>query len=340
LVVNRQSGTYYLQAKVAGKFYRLSLRTKDARVAKMKRDDMLKTLRRKARESRDAEIRTVGDAIAFAESRVAQPHLKDSSKEDYAQTFRFLREALPVDLRGRHWGEREAAEAWRKATERFGAVRANKALARMRQIGGILVEQGERSTNPAAGLQPIRSRRIIREMPPPETIEAIIGYVRSRNLRNSEESANFIGFLAYSGVRVAEARAVRWRDMKDGLIRVKGGDGGTKNRRDRDVPVIAKLAETLERMRHFPPEPIRPDRPLFTLVSPRHALANACERLGVEHLRVHDLRHFFATWCIQSGVDIPTVAGWLGHTDGGVLLMKTYSHLAARHSFAQARKVR
>lgn len=176
-------------------------------------------------------------------------------------------------------------------------------------------------------------------MPPPETIEAIIADVRSQNLRHSEQSANFIGFLAFSGMRVGEARMVCWKDVREDFIRVRGGEEGTKNRRERDVPIITRLSETLERMRLFPPDSIRPDRPPFTLGSPRWALASACQRLGVDRLRVHDLRHFFATWCIQSGVDIPTVAGWLGHTDGGVLLMKTYSHLAARHSFAQARKV-
>jgi hypothetical protein len=29
----------------------------------------------------------------------------------------------------------------------------------------------------------------------------------------------------------------------------------------------------------------------------------------------------FATRCIESGVDIPTVSRWLGHKDGGALAM-------------------
>lgn len=37
-----------------------------------------------------------------------------------------------------------------------------------------------------------------------------------------------------------------------------------------------------------------------------------------EHQRIthHDLRHLSATTCIESGVDVPTVARWLGHRDG------------------------
>jgi integrase len=51
------------------------------------------------------------------------------------------------------------------------------------------------------------------------------------------------------------------------------------------------------------------------------------------------LRHLFATRCIESGVDIPTVSRWLGHKDGGALAMKTYGHLRREHSIAQAQRV-
>jgi integrase len=53
----------------------------------------------------------------------------------------------------------------------------------------------------------------------------------------------------------------------------------------------------------------------------------------------HSLRHLFATRAIESGVPVPTVARWLGHQDGGALLLKTYSHLLDSHSQASAQKV-
>jgi hypothetical protein len=51
------------------------------------------------------------------------------------------------------------------------------------------------------------------------------------------------------------------------------------------------------------------------------------------------LRHLFATRCIESGVDIPTVSRWLGHKDGGALAMKVYGHLRDQHSTNMAKKV-
>jgi len=47
----------------------------------------------------------------------------------------------------------------------------------------------------------------------------------------------------------------------------------------------------------------------------------------------------FATRCIESGVDVPTVSRWLGHKDGGALAMKTYGHLRREHSISQAQRV-
>jgi hypothetical protein len=35
---------------------------------------------------------------------------------------------------------------------------------------------------------------------------------------------------------------------------------------------------------------------------------------------------------LELGVDVKTVAQWQGHQDGGVLILKTYSHVRALHS--------
>lgn len=39
------------------------------------------------------------------------------------------------------------------------------------------------------------------------------------------------------------------------------------------------------------------------------------------------MRHLFASSLIAAGVDVRTVAEYLGHSDGGALVLKTYSHL-------------
>jgi hypothetical protein len=68
-------------------------------------------------------------------------------------------------------------------------------------------------------------------------------------------------------------------------------------------------------------------------------LSNACKAIQIARLTHHDLRDLFVTRCIESGVDIPTVAHWAGHKDGGALLMKTYNHLRMEHSLEMSQRV-
>ena len=72
----------------------------------------------------------------------------------------------------------------------------------------------------------------------------------------------------------------------------------------------------------------------------KRSIDTACEKLGIARFTHHDLRHLFATRCIEAGVDIPTVSRWLGHKDGGALAMKTYGHLRNEHSQQMAQKVK
>ena len=41
----------------------------------------------------------------------------------------------------------------------------------------------------------------------------------------------------------------------------------------------------------------------------------------------------------MSGIPLPTVARWMGHSDGGVLVGRVYGHLADAHEDEMAQKV-
>jgi integrase len=81
------------------------------------------------------------------------------------------------------------------------------------------------------------------------------------------------------------------------------------------------------------------DGKVFRVREAQRAINRAACKVGIARIVHHDLRHLFATICIESGVDIPTVSRWLGHKDGGALAMKTYGHLRREHSIAQAQRV-
>lgn len=54
----------------------------------------------------------------------------------------------------------------------------------------------------------------------------------------------------------------------------------------------------------------------------------------------HDNRHHFISMCVMSHVDFMTIAKWVGHKDGGILIGKVYGHLADEHRRRMAQKVR
>ena len=65
----------------------------------------------------------------------------------------------------------------------------------------------------------------------------------------------------------------------------------------------------------------------------------ACKRAGLKQFSVHSLRHFFASNAIENGINFKVISDWLGHSDGGILVAKTYGHLRAEYSTAMAEKM-
>jgi integrase len=92
---------------------------------------------------------------------------------------------------------------------------------------------------------------------------------------------------------------------------------GTKNNELRRIPILSDMELLLVRLEERPGS-VDSDR-IIQLRQCDEALTRACREVGIPRLTHHDLRHLFATRCIESGVDIPTVSRWLGHKDGGAL---------------------
>lgn len=100
----------------------------------------------------------------------------------------------------------------------------------------------------------------------------------------------------------------------------------------------AAMSSLLRRLRSERPD----DSPLAAVMKIEECqktMERTCQELGLDRMTHHDLRHFFATSCIEAGIDIPTVSRWLGHKDGGALAMRVYGHLRDQHSQAMAQRV-
>ena len=164
--------------------------------------------------------------------------------------------------------------------------------------------------------------------------EELKAYVEKR----AHQSADLAEFMAYSGARIQEASSWVWEDDAGEFVVIRGTK--TRTSRNRRVPKIPALKSLVKNMRErWRAEGRECVGRAFSISQCREALESACKRVGAPRLTHHSLRHYYATVCIESGVDIPTLSRWMGHADGGALAMKTYGHLRMEHSLAAAQRV-
>jgi integrase len=214
----------------------------------------------------------------------------------------------------------------------------------MRGVFSFGVSQGLILSNPA---RDIKRRRILPskiEVPSREQFQKLISAIRESDGRPSSQDvakngADLVEVLAYSGMRLDEARNLKWDDVSfdRDCITITGGERRTKNYEIRVVPISDALRTILSRL-HSETKP-HPSDFVVKIQSAKKCLQTACRKLGFPNFTHHDFRHFFATTCIETGVDIPTISRWLGHKDGGALAMKVYGHLRQEHSFSQMKRV-
>jgi integrase len=69
------------------------------------------------------------------------------------------------------------------------------------------------------------------------------------------------------------------------------------------------------------------------------SLRLARKKSTLANFSFHDCRHFFISYCVMSGIDYMTIARWVGHKDGGVLIGKVYGHLNNEHTQAQVARL-
>lgn len=203
----------------------------------------------------------------------------------------------------------------------------------------------------------------IRELPPLKDLER--GVVPKRRLitpaqfqllldtasahcpRNGQQFTDYLRFLAFSGAREQEVLRLKWRDVDLSTRRIViGTDGLTKNGEARTVESNSRPEGLLAEMQTrrapdsewlFPsPQRGKADKRTVTF---RNSLRLVREKAGLPWFGFHDLRHYFASMCVMNGLDFMTIAAWLGHKDGGLLVGKVYGHLLTEHRHQAAQRL-
>ena len=236
--------------------------------------------------------------------------------------------------------------AKRQADGRTGRT-VNLEVICFRNVMKRAIDDGWITSLPTQNLRPLKWTPHKREL----YTEAQINELCEKALevsKNGREFADYILLLAYCGARMSEALRLKWSDVDFERKQLTiGADGMSKNRKARVVDFNAKLEAHLEEMksRRAPdtewlfPSPQRGSKDI-PAKSFRETLSLARTAAWLPKFGFHDLRHYFISYCVMSGIDYMTIAKWAGHQDGGVLIGKVYGHLSNEHAQIQAQRVR
>ncbi len=210
---------------------------------------------------------------------------------------------------------------------------ANRALDVLIQILNFAIECGELASNPARGIRrnprPRRTRFLTRA-----EIERLHQALDAHGGRGSgAQQADIIRLLLLTGCRKGELVNLRWPEVRDDRLVLADSKTGP-----RAVYLSAEARAILAR------QP-RAGKYVFPSRTDPHASRSAELSLwrkvrrsaGIADVRLHDLRHTFASHAVMAGVPLPVVSRLLGHAQLRMTLR--YAHVSDRETEAAAERI-
>lgn len=144
-----------------------------------------------------------------------------------------------------------------------------------------------------------------------------------------QQVPNIVRLLLLTGARAGEVAGMRWAniDLREGTWSKPAST--TKQKADHHVPLSAPARQLLSELRArgtagdwvFPSD----NNDTGHVVSFERAWTAICQTAGIRDLRVHDLRHSFASELASSGASLPLIGALLGHSNPSTTAR--YSHL-------------
>ncbi len=225
-------------------------------------------------------------------------------------------------------------EAWFAAYSQASPGGANKVLGTMRRIMKFAVASGHISSDPTRGLKQNKRPSLTRFLSRPEIARFYDTLDRMVAKRPSyRPQADMIRLLLLTGCRRSEIVRLRWCEVHGARLKLSDSKTGP-----REVWLSTTAQELVERQPRVgsawvfpsPRDPAKPHRDHIGL------WYRARKEAGIEDVRLHDLRHTFASHAVMSGVPLPIVAKLLGHSHYSMTLR--YAHVHDRNVEAAAER--
>lgn len=208
---------------------------------------------------------------------------------------------------------------------------ANRVLGLLRAMYGRaqiwgLVPQG---VDPTAGVRPYRERKRQRFL----SLEELAALARTIDSCEGDGTispsvAGALRLLIATGARLSEVQFLRWEQvsLQPGLIiwqEHKSDSSGAKS-----VPLNSAAIAVLQRAVPIADNPyvfpgLSEGKPISDMQKPWQRVRN---RAGLPDVRIHDLRHSFASFGVATGASLPLIGGLLGHRS--LAATATYAHLS------------
>ena len=220
--------------------------------------------------------------------------------------------------------------------------RANTVVAVVSRMFSLASRWGMRADNPCKGIEKnietMRKRYL--------SGDELLRLTKALAAHPDKQAANVIRVLLLTGCRRGEALAMRWADVDLGAGIWSKPASSVKQNEDHVVPLSAPVRQLLSEIREQQIGVKR--KPLGTFVFPgggnnghlvelKRSWRRLCKTAGISGLRIHDLRHSFASQLVSGGASLPLIGALLGHSNPSTTAR--YSHLLDDPQRAAVEKV-
>ncbi len=188
------------------------------------------------------------------------------------------------------------------------------------------------------GIKTKKRAKPLRETPTESEFHAIVKSVREQPFSDTAtDSGDLIEFMGLAGLGQAEVTPMKWQhiEWQDGWMTAFRA----KTKTAFPVPVYPRVRSFLEKLRMARGGTPHPAEKIFRVKSAKKALKDACDRLQLPNYAPRSLKRCFITGAPRRGVDVQFIASWQGHSDGGKLVLQTYSHITKDHSAKMAKLI-
>jgi integrase len=216
-----------------------------------------------------------------------------------------------------------------KITKAGSPIRANRCTALASKMFSLAIRWGWRSDNPAKGVERNPEDRRSRYLNSDELARLSAALAT----HPSQQAANAVRLLLLTGARRMEVLAARWDQLDSGIWTKPASY--TKQKREHRLPLSAPALQLLSEIPRNGPFVFPGRNGRGHLQDLKKSWAALCKAADLEGLRLHDLRHTYASLLASSGASLPLIGSLLGHTQPGTTARYAHLHDEAQRAAAE-----